>query len=72
MARWASLSAGAQEALRTSHRTRVVRHARLAPAQPEDAAQMRFALEDALGTVDFGDCGRLILVRHGRPRWQVR
>jgi hypothetical protein len=44
-------------------RERVVQHARLAPAREEDAPALRFALEDALNTVDFGDCGRLIVVR---------
>lgn len=66
MAHFAPLSAGAREALRTGRRTRVVRHARLAPARAEDAAHMRFALEDALGSADFGDLGRLLLVRRLR------
>ena len=68
MAGLASLSAGAREALRTGHRARVVRHARLLPTLAEDAAQMRFTLEDALNTADFGDCGRLIVVRRLRLR----
>ena len=68
MSAFAPLSAAAREALRTGHRARVVRHARLAPALPEDAAQMRFALEDALNTTDFSDCGRLIVVRRLRLR----
>lgn len=55
--------ARAQEALRRGRRERVVQHARLAPAREEDAPALRFALEDALNTVDFGDCGRLIVVR---------
>jgi hypothetical protein len=55
--------ARAQEALRMGWRERVVQHARLAPAREEDAPALRFALEDALNTVDFADCGRLIVVR---------
>ena len=58
--------ARAQEALRLGRRERIVRHARLAPARDEDSAQMRFAVEDALNTADFGDCGRLIIVRRLR------
>lgn len=58
--------ARAQQALHLARRARIVRHARLAPAREEDAAQMRFALEDALNTADFGDCGRLIVVRRLR------
>jgi hypothetical protein len=55
--------ARAHEALRMGRRERVVQHARLAPTREEDAPALRFALEDALNTVDFGDCGRLIVVR---------
>ena len=58
--------ARAQEALRAGRNARIVRHARLLPARDEDAAQMRFAVEDALNTADFADCGRLILVRRLR------
>ncbi len=72
MAGMSALSAAAREALRTGHRARVVRHARLRPALAEDATQMRMALEDALNTADFGDCGRLVVVRrlrlHSLPR----
>jgi hypothetical protein len=45
-----------------------VQHVRLRPARIEDAAQMLFAVEDALNTADFGDCGRLIVVRRLRLR----
>jgi hypothetical protein len=47
---------------------RRVRHARLRPARADDAAQLRQALEDALNTASFQDCGRLLLVRHLRLR----
>ena len=63
MAASASTIARAQAALQAGQRARVVRRARLAPARAEDAAQLRFAVEDALNTADFNDCGRLIVVR---------
>lgn len=59
----ASAIARAQQALEAGRRARVVGHARLVPACDDDAAQMRFAVEDALNTADFGDAGRLVLVR---------
>ena len=59
----ASAIARAQQALEAGRRARVVGHARLMPACDDDAAQMRFAVEDALNTADFGDAGRLVLVR---------
>ena len=62
----AATLARAQEALQAGRSARIVRRARLAPATAEDGAQMRFALEDALNTADFGDCGRLIVVRRLR------
>ncbi|HET8748956.1 MAG TPA: hypothetical protein VFM98_25405, partial [Ramlibacter sp.] len=69
------------QALEAGGRARVVRHARLKPACAEDAAQLRFAVEDALNTADFGDAGRLVLVRRLRlaalpprasPAWVAR
>jgi hypothetical protein len=62
----ASAIARAQQALDAGRRARVVCHARLSPACDDDAAQMRFAVEDALNTADFGDAGRLVLVRRLR------
>lgn len=62
----ASAIARAQQALDAGRRSRIVGHARLAPACDDDAAQMRFAVEDALNTADFGDAGRLVLVRRLR------
>lgn len=58
--------ARAQQALRAGRSARIVQCARLRPARAEDAAQLRFAVEDALRTADFGDCGRLIVVRRLR------
>ncbi len=50
---------------------RLVRRARLAPAHVGGGPALRWALEDALRTADFQDCGRLLLVRrlrlHGLP-----
>lgn len=42
---------------------RLVRRARLAPARVGGGPALRFALEDALRTAEFQDCGRLLLVR---------
>lgn len=73
--------ARAQEQMRLGRGGRVVQHLRLRPACDDDAAQMRWALEDALHTADFGDCGRLVLVRRLRlqavpprasPAWMAR
>jgi hypothetical protein len=48
-----------------------VQHATLRPASPDDTAALRFSVEDALNTMDFADCGRLVIVRklrlHGLP-----
>jgi hypothetical protein len=49
-------------------RTRLVQHATLRPASPDDVAALRFSVEDALNTIDFADCGRLVLVRKLRLR----
>ncbi|WP_349744327.1 hypothetical protein [Roseateles cavernae] len=50
---------------------RLVRRARLAPARAGGGPALRWALEDALRTAEFHDCGRLLLVRrlrlHGLP-----
>ncbi|WP_157270220.1 hypothetical protein [Azohydromonas aeria] len=71
---------GEREAV-SGRRARVVRQAVLCPARAEEAAQMRFAVEDALNTADFADCGRLVLVRRLRldgvpprasPAWMSR
>lgn len=52
--------------------TRRVRRARLHPAIADDTPALRFALEDALHTAEFNDCGRLVVVRQlrlaGLPR----
>jgi len=53
----------ANRALLAGQRARIVQHASLRPAHEDDAAQMGFAVEDALNTADFADCGRLIVVR---------
>jgi hypothetical protein len=42
---------------------RTVQRARLCPASLDDVPALRFSVEDALRTIDFGDCGRLVLVR---------
>lgn len=51
---------------------RRVRRARLCPAAADDTPALRFALEDALHTAEFNDCGRLVVVRQlrlaGLPR----
>ncbi|RQP21485.1 hypothetical protein [Piscinibacter terrae] len=62
----ASAIVRAQQALDAGRRARIVGHAKLMPACDDDAAQMRFAVEDALNTADFGDAGRLVLVRRLR------
>lgn len=50
---------------------RLVRRARLAPARAGGGPALRWALEDALRTAEFHDCGRLLLLRrlrlHGLP-----
>jgi hypothetical protein len=46
--------------------SRVVRRACLQPAQADDVPALRFALEDALRTAEFNDCGRLVVVRRLR------
>lgn len=53
----------AARALRDGTHLRAVVRARIGAASYEEARRARFALEDALNTADFGDCGRLIVVR---------
>lgn len=53
----------AQRALREGGTGRFVARARLVLPRREDEGRVRFALEDALRTADFADCGRLIVVR---------
>jgi hypothetical protein len=53
----------AQRALREGATARFVSRARLTLGRREDEGRVRFALEDALRTADFADCGRLIVVR---------
>jgi hypothetical protein len=52
-----------QQAVREGASLRAVMRARIRAASSEDVQRARFALEDALNTADFGDCGRLIVVR---------
>jgi len=63
--------ARAQRALQAGQRDRIVRHARLAPASHDDTHTLCFSVQDALNTMDFAECGRLVLVRrlrlHGLP-----
>lgn len=64
----------AQRAARDGGRLRVVRRARLLLASREAEHAVRFALEDALNTADFGDTGRLVVVhslRLGKLRERV-
>jgi hypothetical protein len=45
-------------------KARTVRHLHLRVPHENDSVRARIALEDGLATADFGDAGRLILVRH--------
>jgi hypothetical protein len=65
--------ARAERALRDPSRTRIVARARIkVPAQEDEAPAVR-TLEDALGTAEFDDCGRLVVVRClVLPRFPVR
>ncbi|MCB8745459.1 hypothetical protein LHU53_00895 [Rhodoferax sp. U2-2l] len=60
------------QARRLGPRGRIVQHAILRTGAADEATALRLALEDALATADFGDCGRLVLVRrlqlHHLPR----
>ena len=51
------------QARRLGPRGRWVQHATLRTGAADEHAALRLALEDALATADFGDCGRLVLVR---------
>ena len=51
------------QARRLGPRGRWVQHATLRTSAADESAALRLALEDALATADFGDCGRLVLVR---------
>ncbi|MFG6413309.1 hypothetical protein ACG02S_05295 [Roseateles sp. DC23W] len=62
----ASALARARQAVDAGRHTRIVGHATLLPACADDAQQLRLAVEDALNTADFGDAGRLVLVRRLR------
>jgi hypothetical protein len=52
-----------EQARRLGPRGRIVQHATLHTGAANAVAPLRSALEDALATADFGDCGRLVLVR---------
>lgn len=52
-----------EQARRLGPRGRIVQHATLHTGAADAVAPLRSALEDALATADFGDCGRLVLVR---------
>lgn len=52
-----------EQARRLGPRGRIVQHATLHTGAADALAPLRSALEDALATADFGDCGRLVLVR---------
>ncbi|MGI9218700.1 MAG: hypothetical protein ACR2JA_17095, partial [Hydrogenophaga sp.] len=52
-----------EQARRLGPRARIVQRATLHTGPADAAAPLRSALEDALATADFGDCGRLVLVR---------
>lgn len=60
------------QARRLGPRGRWVQHATLRTGAEDEPTALRLALEDALATADFGDCGRLVLVRrlqlHHLPR----
>ncbi|HSD59494.1 MAG TPA: hypothetical protein VLC55_01395 [Burkholderiales bacterium] len=65
----ASLIGRAAEALRAGRNLRLVARARLVVPDASEQARARFLIEDALNTADFGDCGRLIVIRRLRlPR----
>ncbi len=52
-----------EQARRLGPRARIVQRATLHTGAADAVAPLRSALEDALATADFGDCGRLVLVR---------
>lgn len=52
-----------EQARRLGPRARIVQHATLRTGTADAVAPLRHVLEDALATADFGDCGRLVLVR---------
>lgn len=52
-----------EQARRLGPRARIVQHATLRTGAADAVAPLRHVLEDALATADFGDCGRLVLVR---------
>lgn len=52
-----------EQARRLGPRGRIVQHTTLHTGAADAVAPLRNALEDALATADFGDCGRLVLVR---------
>jgi hypothetical protein len=65
--------ARAERALRDPSRTRIVARARIKVPAHEDEAPAVRTLEDALGTAEFDDCGRLVVVRAlVLPRFPVR
>lgn len=51
------------QSLDSNTKARVVRKLHLRVPREDDGARTRIALEDGLATADFGDAGRLILVR---------
>lgn len=55
-----------EQARRLGPRARIVQHATLHTGAANAVTPLRNALEDALATADFGDCGRLVLVRRLR------
>lgn len=52
-----------EQARRLGPRARIVQRATLHTGAADAVVPLRSALEDALTTADFGDCGRLVLVR---------
>lgn len=59
----------AADALRAGRNLRLVARARLVLPDASEQQRALFLIEDALNTADFGDCGRLIVVRRLRlPR----
>lgn len=51
------------QSLESDAKARVVRRLHLRVPREEDSARTKIALEDGLATADFGDAGRLVLVR---------
>ena len=52
-----------EQARRLGPRARIVQHPTLHTTAADAVTPLRHVLEDALATADFGDCGRLVLVR---------